>query len=233
MTLRLPLEDLAEGERDLGAEATRYLLRVRRLRTGDHCVVFDPVKAQEADLEIVATAAGKAARVRLSNLRAASLVAHRSVTLIYGLAKGSKVESVVRDATELGATRIIVARCERSVKRDADVERCRRIALEAARQSGRGDLPVIEGPTALEETLQACSEGLRIILTPNAPRTLSALTPAGEGPLVLAIGPEGGFSPVELDKAERAGFVAARLGRFVLRTETACAAAMGVAISDE
>ncbi len=232
MPLRLPLDDLRAGERELGVDASRYLLRVHRLRTGDRCIAFDPSLALEADLEVVATGR-KGTRVRLGNVRAASRVAGRSITLIQGLAKGSKVDAIVRDATELGATRIILARCQRSVKRAADVDRCRRIALDAARQSGRGDLPIIEGPSPLEEALQTCRSGLRVILLPAAPKPLSELEIVGAQPLVLAIGPEGGFTEDECTAAQRAGFLAARLGRFVLRTETACAAVLGVAASSE
>lgn len=228
MSLRLPLSNLREGERDLDADASKYLLRVHRLCTGARCVAFDPAACLEADLEVIATGR-RGARVRLSAVRAASAVATREITLIQGLAKGSKIDAVVRDATELGATRIIVARCERSVKRDVDVARCRRIALDAARQSGRGDLPRVEGPTPFVDALHGSGDGLRVILLPDATRFLGELDIGGD--LVLAVGPEGGFSNEEQAAALAAGFVAARLGHFVLRTETACAAALGAAVS--
>lgn len=227
MPLRIPLDDVAEGERELGQEASRYLLRVHRLRPGDVCVAFDPAQAQEADLEIV-TARRDRAGIRLSNLRPATLVASRPITVIQGLSKGSKVEAMVRDATELGATRVIIARCQRSVKRDADVARCRRVALEAARQCGRGDVPSIEGPSSFADAVFDV-QGLRVLLDPEAPRGFGEVLGASPAPavVVVAIGPEGGFADAERDHALSCGFVAARLGQFVLRTETACAAALG------
>lgn len=226
MALRIPLDEVAEGERDLGEEASRYLLRVHRLRTGDTCVAFDPSRGQEADLEIVATRKNRA-RIRLTSTRASTRVATRPITVIQGLSKGSKVEAMVRDATELGATRIVIARCERSVKRDADVARCRRVALEAARQCGRGDVPEVEGPSPFLEVVRAM-DGVGVLLDPQAPRALGAVIKAApRAHFIVAIGPEGGFSEPEKQAAIEGGFVTARLGPFVLRTETACAAALG------
>jgi 16S rRNA (uracil1498-N3)-methyltransferase len=227
MSLRVPLESLSAGERELSAEASRYLLKVRRLRTGDRCVAFDPAAALEADLEVLGTPR-KRARVQLTKLRPARRVALRSVTVIQGLAKGTKVDAVVRDATELGATRIVVARCKRSVKQDVDLPRLERVALEAARQSLRGDVPLIEGPNAFGEAIKLLvGESVRILLTPEGDHAFADLALHDDVPVVIAIGPEGGFSDDERSVARAAGFSETRLGAFVLRTETACAAALG------
>lgn len=231
--IRVPLEALAEEERELSSEQSRYLLRVHRLRTGDRCIAFDPERALEAELEVVATGRKKPTVVRLTDVRPATAVARRPIAVVQGLAKGAKIDAVVRDATELGATHIVLAICERSVKRDADLTRCRRIAIEAARQCGRGDLPEITGPTPLLEALETFSEErwLRVMLSPEAKRPLGALLGSEERPIVLVVGPEGGFSATEASSARDRGFAAAKLGPFVLRTETACAAALGAIVS--
>jgi len=226
--LRVPLSDLSSGERALPREQDRYVTRVHRLALGDRFLAFDPAARLEAEVEIVALAP---ARVVVGPPRAAELVATRSVTVVQCLAKGAKLDAVVRDATELGATRIVFAEAERSVpKADADkLARWRRIALEAARQCGRGDVPELLGPLSLVEALATHREGLGLVLHPGADSKLGAALrklEAGDA-VTVVIGPEGGFAGDELAEATSAGYACASLGPFVVRTETACAAALG------
>ena len=113
--------------------------------------------------------------------------------------------------------------------------RWRTLAVEAARQCGRGNLPAIVGPVPLAEAL-APAEGLvrQAVLAPpdasGAALGLLSWLQAGhpETPVALLIGPEGGLSRSELELAERRGFQRVSLGRFVLRTETAATVALGV-----
>jgi 16S rRNA (uracil1498-N3)-methyltransferase len=226
--LRLPLDAIAEGERTLGDEAARYLLRVHRMGVGGRFVAFDPERRLEADAEIVSVRPRLC--VALGQARAASEVAARAVTLVQAAARGAKLDAVVRDATELGATRVVVAVSARSLREASDRKRARwqRVAVEAARQAGRGDAPAVVGPLPLEEAL-ALGDGRLVILHPRAAIGLAA---ALEGlqrdePVTMAVGPEGGFSDEELDAAVAAGYRPARLGRWTLRTETACSAALG------
>jgi 16S rRNA (uracil1498-N3)-methyltransferase len=225
VTLRVPLDELAQGERELDAQAARYVARVHRLAPGDRFVAFDPQRRLEAEARVVTVE--RRVRVELGPPRAATAVAERTLMVVQALAKGTKIDAIVRDATELGATHVVVVAAERSVKRGVHIGRLERVALDAARQSGRGDVPRIEAadlPEALGGAL-----GRRIVLDPSGAVALGAVL-AGSGAdeaLSLLIGPEGGFSAEERGLALARGFVAARLGRFVLRTETACAAALG------
>lgn len=231
--LRVPLGDLSAGERAIDGEAASYVARVHRLGKGDALVLFDPARAVEADAEIV-DAGRKAVIVRVSEPRAAPRPA-RSITLIQGVGKGDKLDAIVRDATELGATAIVPALCDRSVARpDASrAERWRRVAIEAARQCGRGDALLVEAPTAFDEALGAARAGARICLDPKAPATLGdALAGLSPGAAItLAVGPEGGFSPREIDAAGARGFTLASLGPWVLRTETVCSAVLGAILA--
>jgi 16S rRNA (uracil1498-N3)-methyltransferase len=226
--LRLPLPDLAPGERELSGEASRYVSRVHRLGVGDRLLVFDPASRLEADAEVEAV--GRRVVLRVAQTRTASRVATRDVTVIQAIGKGAKLDAVVRDATELGATRVVPALAVRSVKRRADVERLRRIALEAARQCGRGDMPEVVAPLALDQAFAAADDGVRIVLHPDGDELLGAAL-KGEMAVTVAIGPEGGFTDDELKVARAAGFVVARFGAFVLRTETACAAILGAIVA--
>jgi 16S rRNA (uracil1498-N3)-methyltransferase len=236
VTVRAPLSGLAEGERVLPAEASRYLCRVRRLGPGDRFVGFDPEARTEADVTIL-EASADAARVRIEEVRPAQVVAGAALVLVYALAKGDKVDDVVRDATELGATRIIVTRTERAVvkatgERAKDkLDRWRRIAEQAARQCGRADPPAIEGVFDWSDALERAGDcDARFCLDPRAAQSLgSALGPAVErgASIAFAIGPEGGLSAGEIETAVAMGFLPASLGAFVLRTETVAAAVLG------
>ncbi|MFT3767931.1 MAG: RsmE family RNA methyltransferase [Minicystis sp.] len=223
--LRVPVEQLAAGDHPLPPEAAAYVARVHRLVAGDRVVVFDPDRALEADAEI-ADVGKRAVIVRVGEPRPARRPA-RAITLIQGIGKGDKMDAIVRDATELGATRIVPALCDRSVARpDATrAARWRRIAVEAARQCGRGDVPVIAPPTPFADAVRT-AEGACFCLDPHADRALGDALGSTLA-VTFAVGPEGGLADGELVAAEQAGFVRASLGPFVLRTETVCAAVLG------
>jgi 16S rRNA (uracil1498-N3)-methyltransferase len=106
--------------------------------------------------------------------------------------------------------------------------------LDAARQCGRGDLPLLGGLVALAAALNA-SDGLGLLLDPNAEHSLveTLRTLAPEHPLALAVGPEGGFSAAEREQLLAAGFQPVRLAPFVLRTELAAVAALSVVAAHE
>ena len=174
MTVRAPISGLAEGERVLPAETSHYLCRVRRLGPGARFVGFDPDARKEADAEVVdASTAG--ARVKIGPVRPAQVVAGAGLILVYALAKGDKVDDVVRDATELGATRVIVTRTERAVvkatgeRAKEKLDRWRRIAEQAARQCGRADPPSIHGVLDWADALEHASDcEARFCLDPRA-----------------------------------------------------------------
>jgi 16S rRNA (uracil1498-N3)-methyltransferase len=231
--LRVPVEGLAPGEHALPAEAAAYATRVHRLGPGDALVLFDPEHAIEADAEIL-DAGKRAVVVRIGEPRAA-LRPERAVTLIQGIGKGDKLDSIVRDATELGATRVVPALCARSVSRpDAEkAVRWRRIAVEAARQSGRGDAPQIAAPLPFAKAVREAGAGTHLCLDPRATASLGeALAEVGPATAVtLAVGPEGGLTSEEIAAAEHAGFVRVTLGPLILRTETVCAAVLGALLA--
>lgn len=219
--IRLPMDDLAAGERELDAEQARYVVRVHRLRAGDAFVAFDPKRATEADGEVLSRD-----RVRLGEPRPAA-VAARAVTWIHGCPKGDKADAIVRDATELGATRIIFVHTARIVAKppSSRVERWARIAREAARQCGRADAPEIAIETKWESALAAPAE-TRVCLDPRGAPLRDVLARA-KGSLAFAAGPEGGLTDGEIAAAEKLGYVTCKLGAFTMRTETVPAAVLG------
>jgi 16S rRNA (uracil1498-N3)-methyltransferase len=241
---RAPVVDLAPGERRLEGATAHYLVRVLRLAAGDAFVAFDPATGAEADADAV-WAEDDAITVRVGALRAGASAASLGlggITWVQGLAKGDKCDAVVRDATELGASRIIVAHTQRAVvkldgaRSGARQVRWARIAQEAARQCGRADVPVIDAPCSWDEALaratSASTDGCRFCAwegatDPLAPVLAAAL--AKRGNLAFACGPEGGLTKSEVEAAESLGWAIVSLGPFVLRTETVAAAVLGAA----
>jgi 16S rRNA (uracil1498-N3)-methyltransferase len=220
MSLRVPMADLLPGERTLDAEQAKYVARVHRLRAGDTFVAFDPTRALECDAEVL-----DEKRVRLGATRAAR-AATRAITWIHGCPKGDKADAIVRDATELGATRIIFVQTARSVSKPpaARATRWAKIARDAARQCGRGDAPDVALAKGWESALESAGDGTRVVLDPTG-GPFARL--GASGALVFAAGPEGGLTPEEVAAATARGFVACRLGAFVMRTETVPAAVLG------
>ena len=233
--IRCAVTPLQQGRLKLAAEATRYLLKVHRLRVGQQFLAFDPEAQLEADATLIDDDHG-GATCEIGPLRNATLISTLPVTLFQALGKGDKAERVIRDATQMGVTRIVLVQTERSVprvldKRDIKQQRFERVAQQAARQCGRGDVPAIEGPLSLAAALSLAEPlASKLAFDANARATVKSLLAThepGRGVAAL-IGPEGGLSPAELGALEAAGFSLARLGPFTLRTETAAVAALAV-----
>jgi 16S rRNA (uracil1498-N3)-methyltransferase len=237
--IRAPIPDLREGERGLEGAVGHYLARVLRLRAGSAFVAFDPATGREAAATVTGVD-GDSVGVRFGPLREGRAPSERGITFVQGFAKGDKCDAVVRDATELGATRIVVAATKRSVVRLDDgraaarLSRWARIAEEAARQCGRSESPRVEGPLPWAEALDragaAGAGGARFCLwvraaEPLAPALFDAL--ASGLPLAFACGPEGGLEDTEVEAARARGWHLASLGPLALRTETVAAAVLG------
>jgi 16S rRNA (uracil1498-N3)-methyltransferase len=236
--IRVAVSELCEGERTLSEAESNYLVRVHRASAGQRFWVFDSAAGIEAQATLL-DADPRAARAQIETVTAARRLSVLPVTLVHSLAKGEKVDQVVRDATALGARRVMVCATERSVvqlgeRASSRRERWQKVAQAAARQSGRGDLPDIEGPMSLQDALARAGEAAhRVVLDPRADAPLAQVLDAWDGAAALAllIGPEGGLTSAECDRAQRAGFVRARFGTLTLRTETAAAAALGALLA--
>lgn len=148
-----------------------------------------------------------------------------AVTLLQALGKGEKMDTVVRQATELGVARIVPVHTERSVPRgEGRVERWRNIAEDAVRVSGRGHRPVIDEVRPLAEILASPRAERALVLALEQGEDLAQALGAAEPiprTIEVLIGPEGGLEPEEVETASKAGFLRAHLGPYTLRTETA------------
>jgi 16S rRNA (uracil1498-N3)-methyltransferase len=215
----------------------RYIKSVLRMRKGDPLVVFngggweyDAVIRQASKEKVVLEITGK---------RAASADAIE-ITLCQAIPKAEKMEAIIRHATELGAGRIVPFFAKRSVPRWPGEKsphkraRWQKIAVEAARQCGRPDIPEIGEILTFEEMLlSGCHGGLNLIFweeesAKGIREILRDPRQAGVTSFLLVIGPEGGFEKGEIDLALRAGFLSVSLGKRVLRVDTAAAAVLAV-----
>jgi 16S rRNA (uracil1498-N3)-methyltransferase len=162
--------------------------------------------------------------------------AGRRVLLLQGLPKGEKLDWVLQKTTELGVAAVWPLALARSVvKLGPDVARKRqvrwqRIAEEAARQSGRADVPEVGPLRTLEQALAALPAGVQLLVLDEEERE-RRLSEAGADdgrPLALVVGPEGGLERTEVEQVRRAGGEAVTMGRRVLRTETVGLVALAV-----
>ncbi len=207
-----------------GREAA-HLLRVLRARPGDRLTLFDG-QGQEAQARVVAVESGRL-RVRVEARYSASREPLAPVTLYLALLKGEKLVDVVRMGTELGASRFVLLVSRRAVAkaiRPQKLERLRRVAVAAAKQSGRTRLPEVQGPIPVAQ-VPAVEQGL--LAHPNAGARVAEVHDPTR-PVALAVGPEGGFTAEEVDLLVARGFTPVTLGTRTLRAETAACALLAL-----
>jgi 16S rRNA (uracil1498-N3)-methyltransferase len=199
------------------------------------------------DVDDRAVIKGGGARLDQALLALAAAPEPPELVLVQALARGEKLDLVVQKATELGVHRIVPVSTERAVPRveeergEARLVRWRKIAREAARQSRRTDLPRIEPLTTFAAAVSAQpADALKLVFWEQArARHLRSIVAEhlGDAPvaplplpptIVIAVGPEGGFSDEEVSIARASGFQVAGLGPRILRTETAAFTALAV-----
>jgi 16S rRNA (uracil1498-N3)-methyltransferase len=221
----------AGGAVTLDGDAANHVLRVLRLRTGDGLVVFD---GSGCDYAGEITGLGRdTVEVRVGAGREVAAESPLAITLLQGVCRGPRMDTVIQKATELGVARIVPVLAGRSVVKldEEQVERkrehWRRVAVAAAEQSGRGRVPEVDRPRHLEEAVPGAEgHATRLLLDP-AGASLRRL-PAPTGSVALLVGPEGGLTEAERRLATDFDFVAASLGPRILRTETAPLAALAL-----
>ncbi|HVW24885.1 MAG TPA: RsmE family RNA methyltransferase [Polyangiaceae bacterium] len=234
------MSPLRSGQSVLDEAVARYVTRVHRMGAGERFVAFDPEAATEADVEITGT--GRDVAVTISEIRPSESVAPGGLVLLQGIGKADKPEDVVRAATALGVAHVVFVETRRAVVHVGDRAESRRrrwhaVAVEAARQCGRGDVPRTSGPLPLAGAVALAPPMRRVYLSPRAESGLAVVLRGHRAgaPLAVFIGPEGGLDDEEESFLVASGFVPAALGRFVLRTEIAAVAVLGAiaALSDD
>jgi 16S rRNA (uracil1498-N3)-methyltransferase len=233
--------DLAEGaEIPIEGDQAHYLLRVLRLAPGAAVRIFNG-RDGEFDASIV-LATKSVAQLKL----AARTRAHRppqDLWLLFAPLKKARTDFVVEKATELGVSEIHPVFTERTDADTVRIDRLSRIAIEAAEQTERLDVPVVREAAKLESALAAWPSG-RLLIYADEAGDEGAKPWGGEegralpvadrlaganGPAAILIGPEGGFSPTERKRLREQPYVKPiSLGPRILRAETAAIAALAL-----
>jgi 16S rRNA (uracil1498-N3)-methyltransferase len=223
-------QDLAPGcIVELPPETASHLAKVLRARTGDQIVLFRGDGREY--LGAVESVRGARVTASVGNGSFVDRESPLGVTLVQCVPRGDRMDFIVQKATELGVTRIVPVLSQRSVVRldpaqaESKAAHWRAVALNACEQCGRNRLPTVDAPIALVNYLgDSAGAALRWVLEPETLPQGAASAIAGG--VDIAIGPEGGFAPEELDAFRIAGFLRLGLGPRILRTETAAIAAL-------
>jgi len=235
----------ADSNIELDKRASHHLSTVLRARAGMTVQLFNG-DGKNYSGEVTNT--GKKTNVAISQVTANTSKSSLQLTLIQAIARGDKMDGIVRQATELGVAEIQPLYTTHSVsKLDTNREERKRdhwhsIVVSACEQSGRSELPLVNPILSLNQYLNTCAEThlntQRWILSPVAipvsstsgetSSGTSSSTPPSIQHTTIMIGPESGFDEDELNAAMKSGFTALQLGPRILRTETAGPAAIAV-----
>ncbi len=216
---RVFLKDLEAGERTLWGAEAHHLAQVLRVEPGVRVKAFDGSGLEAAGE--VREVDDMRVTLRLEPPQPSDVEAALKLTLAVPLLKGDKFSEVVRRGTELGAVRFIpllTSRCDVKVLSENKLARYRRVAKEAAKQSGRSVVPEVE---TLCKLTKLELPPLSLVAHPYASATLREVISPDAEEVTLITGPEGGLTEQEVEGLLERGAQGVRLGARILRAETA------------
>lgn len=227
-------DEVSDNHAALTGSHAEHLARVLRARVGQE---FDIVAAGVLRRGRVASIAENRVDFELGEDIPAAVAAN--LTLLLAVFKFDRMEWAIEKCTELGVAKIVPVIARRTDTHLASssgkrVERWRRVALQASEQSRRTTAPEISAPMKLRDAVEL-SGALRVLLAETEEHTMLREvldTHQSAKAILLAIGPEGGWTEDELQLFQNAGWTSASLGPTILRAETAAIAATALAVSE-
>ena len=217
--------DITENCAIITGEEAAHISRVLRMKKGDNVTLCDGEGTfYEA---ILSDFSEKSVTAEITSSRKAETEPEVKLTIFQGVPKNPKLETIVQKLTEIGAVKIVPVDTKRAVAKldkSAKVDRLRKIAREAAKQSKRGIVPEVTDTMSFKKAVEAASEAeLSIIAYEEEVETSLKMALSGKSPksVSVMIGPEGGFEREEVDFAKEKGLISVTLGKRILRTETA------------
>ncbi|MBP5654414.1 MAG: 16S rRNA (uracil(1498)-N(3))-methyltransferase [Clostridiales bacterium] len=229
-------EDLSEVRSyELDKESLHYLKDVMRVKPDEEFIVTD-----SKSVDNICTLEGAQALIhdRRPNRTEPSL----RVTLFQSVSKGERMDLTIQKAVELGVSRVVPvfsSRCVVAPKENRKADRWQKIALEAARQSGRGKVPEIAAPESFATAVVYAKDNFKLVLFPwegalgdgsSLKSCLARVREEGISDIAVFIGPEGGYSEEEASLAKESGASVVTLGPRILRTETAGPAVLAMVL---
>jgi 16S rRNA (uracil1498-N3)-methyltransferase len=229
MRRRFFVEQFENESAVMEGEAAHHLGRVLRAQAGQLYELSDGAQAWLARIQQVTRD-----RVEFELVeKLPSLQPTLKATLLLAVVKFDAFEWALEKATELGVSRIVPLAAGRSEKALLAAsakrsERWKKILVESSQQSRRVQVPTLESPAKVESAFSEQTVGMRILLSEaaEAKPLRNVLSGVKVDAATLAIGPEGGWTEAEFTAARANSFEEASLGRLILRTETAVAAAL-------
>jgi 16S rRNA (uracil1498-N3)-methyltransferase len=228
---------ICDGHASFDGDIYNHMVRVLRLGTGDAVRLADEKGMVYFGTINLVTKECVSVKIVSSSLAAQSDSTAPLVTICQALPKGEKIDLILQKGTELGAHDFWLFGGRRSVAKlredqeNSKLERWNRITTEAARQCGRPDVPrVTWRPSAVEAASDTIQELRLILWEGEREQSLRDVLSVGEKPssMIVAIGPEGGFDPLEVRHFSQHGYQPVSLGSRILRTETASIAILAV-----
>lgn len=206
-------------------------LRARRLRVGSKLVLADGAGRQRHG--VVAAMDRHRAVIQIADEQPLQRDARLRLTLAQAVLKSDKLDWVIEKATELGVTELVVFTSERAIGRVTGDRHARwtRLARSAAQQCQRSTLPLITGPVSFDQLVARSVEALRLFFweqQPSGGMTAVYRQHPRAASVLAVIGPEGGFSVREAERAASTGFDLVGLAPRILRAETAAIAAVSL-----
>lgn len=213
-------------------EAQAQHVRVLRLHSGDTVELFDG-QGNLATAQI-SEITKKAIHLEILNHSQVLAPSGIAIHLAMSLIRNEMMDLTIQKAVELGVREITPIQAERSQGRLNEVQTLKRLAhwqkiiISACEQSGRNFLPKLN-PICAFHTFVAQSQGLRVLLEPTATKSFKDLTHSTNDTMTLLIGPEGGFTDLEVAKAIDSGFSPLKIHSNILRAETAAISSIALA----
>ncbi len=217
--------DITENTATITGEEAQHISRVLRMKKGDNVTLcdgegffYEAVLSDFSDKTVVADILSK---------RKAETEPTVKVTIFQGVPKNPKLETIIQKLTEIGAVRLVPVDTKRAVAKldkENKVDRLRKIAKEASKQSKRGIVPEVLSPVSFREAVKMATEADLALIPYEEEREMSlkkALTGKTPKTVSVMIGPEGGFDSEEIKLAKENGIISVTLGKRILRTETA------------
>jgi 16S rRNA (uracil1498-N3)-methyltransferase len=232
----VPRHNIHVSRGSVRGQEFRHLSRVLRLAVGDAITIFDDAGSEHD--AVIRFLGPEEAEFEILRSRETQRESPLDLTLAVSLTKGDKLDFVVEKATELGVCRLVPFAARYSVAKlepdraEKRLARWQRIAVSAAKQCGRTRVPQVLPLCEFGELVcQAWPNTLKLLLweRENRQSFWDARDLGSQEAVLIAIGPEGGFSSQDAADAAAQGFTLVSLGRRILRAETAAVVAVSLA----